>query len=68
MGRSQWMTALPRVTAAFGVMAFGVALGAALVSGVDVAEALWRAGVGALVMAVFGGLCSYLLLLFLAEK
>ena len=68
MNRSEWMDALPRISIAFGVMAFGVALGAALISGVGMMVALWRAAVGGVGFAVLGGLLSYLLLLFLAEK
>ncbi|MBI3128953.1 MAG: hypothetical protein HYZ11_15210 [Candidatus Tectomicrobia bacterium] len=68
MSRNQWMEALPRVAIAFGVMAFGVALGAAMVSGVGLGLALWRAAVGAAIFTVLGGFLSYLLLLFLAEK
>ena len=68
MSRADWMNALPRVIVAFGVMAFGVALGAALISGVGMMLALWRAAVGGAVFAVLGGVLSYLLLLFLAEK
>jgi len=68
MSHAQWMDALPRIIIAFGVMAFGVALGAALISGVGMMLALWRAAVGGAVFAVLGGVLSYLLLLFLAEK
>ena len=68
MSHAQWMDALPRIIIAFGVMAFGVALGAALISGVGMMLALWRAAVGGAIFAVLGGLLSYLLLLFLAEK
>ncbi|MEK6709650.1 MAG: hypothetical protein AABZ64_03645 [Nitrospinota bacterium] len=67
MGRERWRRALPRIAVAFGVMAFCVALGAAMVSGVEVTEALWRAAVGGAIFTVLGGLLSYLLLLFLAE-
>ena len=68
MSHAQWMDAPPRIIIAFGVMAFGVALGAALISGVGMMLALWRAAVGGAVFAVLGGVLSYLLLLFLAEK
>jgi hypothetical protein len=68
MTRDQWFDALPRISIAFGVMAFGVALGAALISGVGFVLALWRAAVGGAAFAVIGGFLSYLLLLYLAEK
>ena len=67
MTRRQWTEALPRIAIAFGVMAFGVALGAAMVSGVGLTLALWRAAVGGAIFTVLGGLLSYLLLLYLSE-
>ncbi|MEE9275639.1 MAG: hypothetical protein V3V62_10065 [bacterium] len=59
--------AIIKVAMGFAVMAFSVAIGSALLSGVDIGVAIYRAGLAAGVFAVVGGLFSALLAMFFSD-
>ena len=60
--------AIIKVAMGFAVMAFSVAIGTSLLSGVDIGVAIYRAGLAAGVFAVVGGLLSALLAMFFSEN
>ena len=60
--------AIFKVAIGFAVMAFSVAIGTALLSGVDIGVAIVRAALAAGVFAVVGGLLSTLLAMFFSEN
>jgi len=62
------MTALTKIALAFALVAFTVAVGTGLVAGVGITLLLYRAGIAAGIFALFGGLVSFILLLFFSER
>lgn len=56
--------ALIKVSSAFGVLAFSIALGMSLVSGVSISVSLYRSIVAAVAFSVVGGIFSLILMLF----
>lgn len=68
MGTSDWLLAISKIALAFGIMGFSVALGSALVFGVNYMDALYRAALAGGGFVIFGGVCSGLLAMFLAER
>ncbi len=62
------MTALTKISLAFALVAFTVAVGTGLVAGVGITLLLYRASIAAGIFALFGGLVSLILLLFFSER
>lgn len=60
--------AIIKISMGFAVMAFSVAIGAALLSGVDIGVAIFRAILAAGVFAVLGGVLSMLLAMFFSDN
>lgn len=56
-----------KLSVAFGVLAFTIALGMGLVSGVSITVSLLRSVKAAAVFAVAGGIFSLILMLFFSE-
>ncbi len=62
------MTALMKISLAFALIAFAVAVGTGLVAGVGFTLLIYRAGIAAGIFALFGGLVSFILMLFFSER
>ncbi|HBK81606.1 MAG TPA: hypothetical protein DDZ83_18385 [Nitrospinae bacterium] len=58
---------LMKISVAFGVLAFSLALGMGLLSGVSITLSLYRSVKAAAVFAVAGGIFSLILMLFFSE-